>query len=622
MPDIRTSALGGVPFGTSDNRPTSPSIGQTYYNGTLGVQEIYTNSGWLPATGANDFNVTLTGPVTTATFTKEYFAGAYTIASALLDSSYDIYVYSNDGSLSGYTKSPSLNATGNFNKIVVVGGSTGDLLSFSYKTTFSATSTNSETTAAPFLTSVSPTNLTENNDLATITGGNFATDVVLKILDSSGNEISPKSYTRVTSSQITFTRSDNLLSGTYGLKVSNPNVTDPTGSNLNKLLSSFNTGVGPVWQTATSLPEVAKNIAYSTTLIATDADNDTVTYSLVSGTLPSGLSLNSTTGVISGTYTGSDFTNSSIVIRALDGGGNSLNRTFTMFSSNPVWVTSSIDTYILPSSAYSFQLSATDNSTLTYSLPSGSLPSGITISSSGLISGTTTTEGYSSTLTFRATDAAGNYSERNLALITGGYTTLSFTPYYAGGGGSLSDVVLTNNNTSSVNVFRQTGSDIWNVGAYTQEFKPPLTIEFNKAGPSTDNQQSYTMVGGLPTEMLSNMIADNGGSYHYGYNWYPVATNDPANIYERQWSSGTLTTTTGGTWSSGNLFRISFFPDGRVKYYNVSQSSTPRKEVDHSDFTFIRGQVNLYSRNATTGGVSNFRIYLGRVWNGSAFVTP
>jgi hypothetical protein len=56
MSDIRTSALGGIPFGTSENRPANPSIGQTYYNGTLGVQEIYTSSGWLPATGANDFN--------------------------------------------------------------------------------------------------------------------------------------------------------------------------------------------------------------------------------------------------------------------------------------------------------------------------------------------------------------------------------------------------------------------------------------------------------------------------------------------------------------------------------------------------------------------------------------
>ena len=159
MPDIRTSSLGSTPFGTSETRPANPSIGQTYYNGTLGVQEIYTSSGWLPATGANDFNVTLNGLVTTATFTKEYFEGAYTINSALSDSTYDIYVYNTQGAQVGYTKSPSLTATGNFNKIVIVGGSSGDLLSFSYKTTFTATNTTGEVTAGAFITSVTPTAL-------------------------------------------------------------------------------------------------------------------------------------------------------------------------------------------------------------------------------------------------------------------------------------------------------------------------------------------------------------------------------------------------------------------------------------------------------------------------------
>lgn len=63
MGDIRTSQFGSTPFGTSETRPANPVIGQTYFNGTLGVQEIYTASGWLPATGANDFNVAVvTGP--------------------------------------------------------------------------------------------------------------------------------------------------------------------------------------------------------------------------------------------------------------------------------------------------------------------------------------------------------------------------------------------------------------------------------------------------------------------------------------------------------------------------------------------------------------------------------
>jgi hypothetical protein len=329
MPDIRTSALGGVPFGTSSDRPTSPSIGQTFYNGTLGVQEIYTASGWLPATGANDFNVTLNGTITTATFTKEYFAGAYTIASALLDSTYDIYVYDTQGNNVGYTKSPSLNATGNFNKIVVVGGTQGDLLSFSYKTTFTATNTTSEVTAGPFLTSVTPTSLMSQNNSAVVTGGNFALNVDLKIVDSQGNEVSPKSFTRSSNTAISFVRPDTFAPGTYSLKVTNPAVTSPTGSNLYILTNSITAGTAPIWQTlAGNLPTTSQGISYSTTLSASDTENSIVTYSVVSGSLQSGLSLNSSTGVISGTPSSS--VASTFTVRATDAGGNFVDRVFIL----------------------------------------------------------------------------------------------------------------------------------------------------------------------------------------------------------------------------------------------------------------------------------------------------
>lgn len=42
---IRYSSSGGTPFGDTANRPSSPQVGQTYYNGQLGYLEIYTVSG-------------------------------------------------------------------------------------------------------------------------------------------------------------------------------------------------------------------------------------------------------------------------------------------------------------------------------------------------------------------------------------------------------------------------------------------------------------------------------------------------------------------------------------------------------------------------------------------------
>jgi hypothetical protein len=49
---IRKSSTSGTPFGQTADRPSSPSIGQTFYNGTTGILEIYTASGWIALTGA------------------------------------------------------------------------------------------------------------------------------------------------------------------------------------------------------------------------------------------------------------------------------------------------------------------------------------------------------------------------------------------------------------------------------------------------------------------------------------------------------------------------------------------------------------------------------------------
>lgn len=47
MSDIRTSALGGIPFGDSNGRPLYAGTGQPYFNGEVGRLELYTaTTGW------------------------------------------------------------------------------------------------------------------------------------------------------------------------------------------------------------------------------------------------------------------------------------------------------------------------------------------------------------------------------------------------------------------------------------------------------------------------------------------------------------------------------------------------------------------------------------------------
>lgn len=84
----------------------------------------------------------------------------------------------------------------------------------------------------------------------------------------------------------------------------------------------------------------------------------------------------------------------------------------------PVWVTSGTLAQATPGTAYSVQLSATDDSGVapTYTLVSGSLPSGLSVSSSGLISGTPSNSG-TFTFTVRATDENGRFTDSSTLTI-------------------------------------------------------------------------------------------------------------------------------------------------------------------------------------------------------------
>jgi hypothetical protein len=102
---------------------------------------------------------------------------------------------------------------------------------------------------------------------------------------------------------------------------------------------------------------------------------------------------------------------------------------------SPVWATSSGSLGTWDGS--SIQLSATDDesNTITYTVTSGSLPTGLTLSSAGLISGTTTENAGTYTFTVGASDGVNTAVTRSFsiivpAFITGGTLTSDSTYYY------------------------------------------------------------------------------------------------------------------------------------------------------------------------------------------------
>jgi hypothetical protein len=144
----------------------------------------------------------------------------------------------------------------------------------------------------------------------------------------------------------------------------------------------------------------------------------------------------------------------------------------------PVWVSSgTIGTNIPQGQAYSVQLTATDDSgsTPTYSLNSGTLPTGTSLSSSGLISGTPSAAG-DFTFTVRATDENGRSTVSNNITINVQSTLKQPQIWYknsrVGQSPITNDGTLGSSYNSPANPSTTTdsGRNVWNMGTSYFEF--------------------------------------------------------------------------------------------------------------------------------------------------------
>ena len=138
----------------------------------------------------------------------------------------------------------------------------------------------------------------------TITGTNFATDSThVPIVEAVS---STNAYTRASvvswSSSTSISATFNLALGDYRVRVENPDGN--AGMSANAILQASS---APTWTTAAgSLGTFAAGASISETVVATS--DSAVTYAKTSGTFPGGVTLASSTGVISGTETGSTAT--------------------------------------------------------------------------------------------------------------------------------------------------------------------------------------------------------------------------------------------------------------------------------------------------------------------------
>ena len=163
---------------------------------------------------------------------------------------------------------------------------------------------------------------------------------------------------------------------------------------------SVDSNTPPVISTTSPLPAGEVGTAYTTTLQT--VGNRTGTWSFSSGSLPAGLLLNSSTGVISGTPTTAGTANFAVVFTTTGGLTDSAAFSITVAPGTaPVISTTSLPTGRV-NLAYNATLQA--NKAGTWSVTSGALPAGLFLNSStGVISGTPTAAGtVGFTVTFTA----------------------------------------------------------------------------------------------------------------------------------------------------------------------------------------------------------------------------
>ena len=201
--------------------------------------------------------------------------------------------------------------------------------------------------ATPTITSVSPANYDGSDQTTfTIIGTNFDLGTVVDFITSDGTEYRASATSAVTQGELTALTPQAFLTsdGPLDVKVTTNSGATVTASDV------IQTGGAPVWTTpAGTLYEnaFADDIAsgdnsyrlesdLNETLVATDPEDQAVTYGIISGSLPPNGVLNANTGNISGSLPsdiGSD-TTYSFLAAAYDQSGNRTDRTFNIIVKN------------------------------------------------------------------------------------------------------------------------------------------------------------------------------------------------------------------------------------------------------------------------------------------------
>jgi len=174
----------------------------------------------------------------------------------------------------------------------------------------------------PTISSISPSVIENTQTSVTIAGTNFVSVPTVEAIGSTGAIVRADevSFSSATSIVAKFTLP---IDGTYFVRVENND-----GNAVRSSSALLTVSDAPAWTTsAGSLGTNAAGSSVSYTVAATNATS----FSVASGSLPGGVSLNTSTGAITGTESGATSeTTYSFTIRATDAQGQTADRAFSI----------------------------------------------------------------------------------------------------------------------------------------------------------------------------------------------------------------------------------------------------------------------------------------------------